>query len=128
LNADLADTAVGTIAFVFIGYALCKGNPPDGNSFIDLNPDNILVIKTDNYVDVYYLLSFACVACTIMSGALAERAFHGPYGVYSGVVAGFIFPTVAYWTWSTDGWLLKLGYLDTAGTPCLHGQLLVRFV
>jgi Amt family ammonium transporter len=100
---------------MFIGYALCKGQAPEGNSFMAIDPGNIMLVKTPSPVDVYYLLSFACVACTIMSGALAERAFHGPYGIYAGVVAGFIFPTVAYWTWTTTGWLFQLGYLDTAG-------------
>lgn len=80
-----------------------------------LQAKNLGVYNVESYIDVFYLMSFAGVSSTIMSGALSERAYHGPYGGFSAVTTGFLFPSVAYWVWAPGGWLFQLGFLDTAG-------------
>jgi Amt family ammonium transporter len=40
------------------------------------------------------------------------------YGNYAN--AGFVYPPVTHWTWTEDGWLNKLGYVDYSGCGPIH--------
>lgn len=49
-------------------------------------------------------MQFAATACTIVSGAIAERARFESYILYSGFMAAWVYPIVAHANWSTSGW------------------------
>ena len=47
--------------------------------------------------------TFAGAGCTIVSGAIAERATFLAYCLYSIVLTGFVYPPVVHMMWSTTG-------------------------
>lgn len=40
-----------------------------------------------------------------MSGAMAERVSIFGYLLYTILISTFVYPIVAHWVWSSDGWL-----------------------
>ena len=47
---------------------------------------------------------FAATACTIVSGAIAERARFESYLLYSVFMAGWVYPIITHSVWSPMGW------------------------
>jgi Amt family ammonium transporter len=56
--------------------------------------------------------AFCATCCTIVSGAMAERTQLKGFGTYSIIMTCFIYPIVAYWGWSGEGFL---NYKDSDG-------------
>eukprot|EP00045_Choanoeca_perplexa_P018914 m.1775 g.1775 ORF g.1775 m.1775 type:complete len:72 (+) comp2572_c0_seq1:3-218(+) len=51
--------------------------------------------------------AFAATASTILSGAVAGRMKFFTYVYISAFVSGFVYPVVAHWAFSEDGWLVS---------------------
>ena len=64
-------------------------------------------------------MAFVATACSIVSGALAERIKIWPFFLFCAVLTGFIYPIVGAWTWG-GGWLSELGFSDFAGSTIVH--------
>jgi Amt family ammonium transporter len=47
---------------------------------------------------------FAATACTIVSGAIAERARVEAYIIYSFFMASWVYPVIIHSIWSSAGW------------------------
>lgn len=55
-----------------------------------------------------------------MSGGAAERmTFFGYIGLSIGF-SGLIYPFAAHWGFDPNGWLIKMGYHDFAGSGTVH--------
>ena len=108
--------AVGAtgLGFSALGYALSQGTP-NGNPFMSMDASNMLLLNVSSYSQMFNTWAFAVVCALLPSGALAERTYHGAYAVFCVITGAFIFPVVSYWVWSPNGWLFKLGFLDSAG-------------
>jgi Amt family ammonium transporter len=52
---------------------------------------------------------------------MLDRTRFAAYIMFGVVFAGFIYPTVAHWTWG-GGWLAQDGFLDFAGSSIVHLQ------
>lgn len=65
-------------------------------------------------------MAFAATAATIVSGAVAERMNFGAFCILSGYMTGWVYPVVAHWVWSPNGWLYKDEFIDFAGTGVVH--------
>lgn len=81
------------------------------------------------YAHFAFALSFAATAATIMSGAVAERMNFKAYIPLTVVTVSFVYPVIAHWVWSSNGWmsafktddrLFGVGVLDFAGSLVVH--------
>jgi Amt family ammonium transporter len=78
----------------------------------------------------FFEWTFAATACTIVSGAIAERAKIESYVVYSFFMAAWVYPVITHSIWSWSGWasmfrtsgplLFKSGAIDYAGSGAVH--------
>jgi hypothetical protein len=62
---------------------------------------------------------FAATACTIVSGAIAERARLEAYILYSFFMASWVYPVLIHSVWSQAGW----ASMFRCGPPCLLSPL-----
>ncbi|MCK9322509.1 MAG: ammonium transporter [Candidatus Methanomethylophilaceae archaeon] len=118
------DMAFATIVFIAIGCSFAYGTDLNGWGIIGI-PD-LFMSHTDlsnGYTSGAYILFqlvFAGATATIVSGGMAERTKFGSYCLYSIVICTFVYPVVCHWVWSSNGWLLNMGYIDFAGSTAVH--------
>lgn len=83
---------------------------------------------TPGYASWYWNWAFAAASATILSGAVAERSTFHAYLMYSFMMTTWVYPVVAHWLWSKDGWLssykdnaiLQIGAIDFSGSGVVH--------
>lgn len=124
--------AVGLIVFYFIGYGLMFGK---SNGFFGF--DGFMLShwggteeQADMWSFVFFIFQavFCATGATIVSGAVAERIKFGTYILFVVFMCAIIYPVFGHWAWSslwqeegaTQGWLVKLGFLDFAGSSVVH--------
>lgn len=69
---------------------------------------------------VAYQMMFAVITPALITGATADRLKFGAYAIFIGVWSLLVYPTVAHWVFSPNGWLFKRGALDFAGGAVVH--------
>ena len=67
-----------------------------------------------------YQMMFAVITPALITGATADRMKFGAYAVLIGVWAVVVYPVVARWVFSPNGWLFGRGALDFAGGAVVH--------
>lgn len=72
--------------------------------------------------DFFFQVVFVATACSIISGAIAERMKLWPFLVFVVVMTGFIYPLEGSWTWNGNSvfGLYTLSYSDYAGSGIVH--------
>ncbi len=69
-------------------------------------------------------MMFAATACTIASGAMAERVRYSSYLIGACLITGIIYPVFGSWVWGGyadgSGWLKEMGFIDFAGSTVVH--------
>ena len=86
--------------------------------------------RAPQYYQWIFQWAFATTACTIVSGAIAERTRFEAYFFYSFFMAAWVYPIVVHSVWSTNGWanmnrgngplLFERGAIDFAGSGAVH--------
>ena len=128
---NLADMAVGALAFWAVGFGFAFGS--DGGSIIGTDTF-FLSGMSESFADgdvlatpsfFFFQVVFAATAVTIASGAMAERTKFSAYLLFSLVMSGFIYPVVVHMFWHGDGILsdLNIGdarFSDFAGSSIVH--------
>ncbi|VVC43294.1 Ammonium transporter,Ammonium transporter AmtB-like domain [Cinara cedri] len=118
LMKNILDLFFCAISYWLIGYGLAYGGGGCGyygkEYFASVGMPEI---KNGVW---FFQYVFAATAATIISGAVAERCNFIAYVFYSVIISGFTYPIVSHWVWSSDGWLLKLGYTDFSGAGAVH--------
>ncbi len=117
---NLMDFCIGTIMFIFLGFGLMMSENylfgligvPDLQIFTNFND-----FPWSSFV---FNLVFCATAATIVSGAMAERTKFISYCIYSGLISLVVYPIEAGWVWNSQGWLAQLGFIDFAGSACIH--------
>ncbi len=123
LMKNLMDFCIGTVCFMFIGFGLMMGEDmiagfvgiPNLNMFTDFS--GFMETNASSFV---FNLVFCATAATIVSGAMAERTKFSSYCIYSAILSLIVYPIEAGWTWNPAGWLANLGFIDFAGSACIH--------
>ncbi|XKL63860.1 hypothetical protein PGB90_006224 [Kerria lacca] len=115
---NFLDSLICSIVFWLTGYAIAFG---DGNAYIGWTWFAGINIPNNLWSEWFFQYTFASTAGTILSGAVAERCSFITYLSYSLFMSGFIYPVIVHWTWSYQGWLKQLGFIDYAGGMLIHG-------
>ncbi|XP_071509116.1 putative ammonium transporter 1 [Diadema antillarum] len=122
LLKNVLDVCIGAVAYWAIGYAFAFGG--QANAFIGYRYFFFEGLQSENLSHFFFHFVFAATAATIVSGAMAERTEFGAYFIYSSAITGVIYPIVAHWAWSAEGWLANgpngLAYQDFAGSGVVH--------
>ena len=116
---NLMDFCIGTVAFSFLGAGLMLGEDKLAG-LVGLPTlgvwNNFTSFDWSSFV---FNLVFCATAATIVSGAVAERTKFSSYCIYSFIISLVIYPIEAHWVWG-GGWLVKHGFIDFAGSACIH--------
>ncbi|MBQ6476202.1 MAG: ammonium transporter [Clostridia bacterium] len=121
---NLMDFCIGTVVFVLLGFSLMMAEDYI-LGFIGVPNLKILTdfggfLRDGNAPLFVFNLVFCATAATIVSGAMAERTKFLSYCIYSGVISLFVYPIEAGWVWNSQGWLVKMGFHDFAGSAAIH--------
>ena len=65
-------------------------------------------------------MMFAVITPALITGATADRLKFSAYVILIGVWSVLVYPTVAHWVFSPNGWLFHKGALDFAGGAVVH--------
>ena len=126
----LINLAISFLMFWAIGFSFAFGT---GNDFIgssgwfmnnnDTATDfaSLAYSATNFEVTFFFQVVFCAVSLAIVFGAMLDRTKFIGYILFAVVFTGFIYPTVAHWTWG-GGWLLQDGFQDFAGSSIVHLQ------
>jgi Amt family ammonium transporter len=121
LMKNFGVVAVSSIVFYLVGYGVMFG---EGNAFLGLAsffPNNGGAdADLPPYVFLFFQLVFAATACTIVSGAIAERGRLLTFFLFTALATLLIYPVVGHWVWG-GGWLSEMGFIDFAGSTVVHG-------
>jgi Amt family ammonium transporter len=126
----LINLSVTFLMFWAVGFAFAFGT---GNDFIGSsgwfmdngNPGSdyasLAYSQTNFEVTFFFQAVFCAVSLAIVFGAMLDRTKFIGYIIFAIAFTGFIYPTVAHWTWG-GGWLLQDGFQDFAGSSIVHLQ------
>jgi Amt family ammonium transporter len=117
----LADFAVSTIAYFFVGYAVAYGV-----SFF-VGAESLAAKNGYELVKFFFLLTFAAAIPAIVSGGIAERARFGPQLIATAALVGLIYPLFEGAVWAgrfgLQGWIeatTGAAFHDFAGSVVVH--------
>lgn len=117
---NLMDFCIGTIMFIFLGFGLMMS---EDYLFGLIGVPNLQIFTDFNnfpWSSFVFNLIFCATAATIVSGAMAERTKFISYCIYSGLISLVVYPIEAGWVWNSQGWLAQFGFIDFAGSACIH--------
>ena len=130
LTKNIALYSISVIMFMIVGYNLMypgsgSGIIPDLSFF--LGADNTAEAVVASGGDVYYSgiadhffqVVFVATACSIISGAVAERMKLWPFLFFCVFMTSIIYPIQGYWKWG-GGFLDAAGFSDFAGSGVVH--------
>jgi Amt family ammonium transporter len=123
LSKIIADFAVSTLAYFFVGYWVAYG-------VTFLQPADQLIAENGySLVKFFFLLTFAAAIPAIISGGIAERAKFGPQLCATLLIVAFIYPFFEGMMWNgnfgVQAWLeAQFGapFHDFAGSVVVHGM------
>ncbi len=119
---NLMDFCIGTVVFMLLGFSLLVGQEAVGG-FIGVPSLGLFTdfssFVAENASSFVFNLVFCATAATIVSGAMAERTRFISYCIYSALISLVVYPVEAGWVWG-NGWLVNKGFVDFAGSACIH--------
>jgi len=118
LFKNLMDACCGAVLFWLVGYAVAYG--PNGGTFSGIGYVGLKGVEDSEFNAFFFQWAFAATAATIVSGSVAERCTHTAYFTYTALLTAWVYPVVAHWVWSDDGFLAALGVIDFAGSGVVH--------
>ena len=138
---QVANLIAGATAWYLVGYAFSFGVSLDTrlrNRFIGNYVFALHRIREANhnttgfgYAWFFQSLCYALVCNAIVAEALGTRASRLAHVLSTLAMTGFLFPVIAHWVWSSEGWLSAIrpeteppigtvGAIDFAGSGVVH--------
>lgn len=119
----LADFAVSTIAYFFIGYGVAYG------IHFFAGAETLMAKNGYELTRFFFLLTFAAAIPAIISGGIAERARFHPQLAATFLIVGFVYPFFESIAWNhafgIQDWLARTfgaGFHDFAGSVVVHAM------
>jgi ammonium transporter, Amt family len=131
LMKNFLDFCISVLVFLFLGFGLMFGSSAGG--WIGTDGFWLSTRAGDDPLWAFWFFQavFAGTACTIVSGAMAERTKFIGYLTYAAFLTAIVYPLGGHWAWGsfgggygvggTQGWLEALGFVDFAGSTVVHG-------
>jgi len=117
----LADFAVSTLAYFFIGYSIAYGVSFFSGAEVLMQKNGYELVK------FFFLLTFAAAVPAIVSGGIAERARFGPQLAASFLIVALVYPFFEGIVWNqqfgVQAWLKQTfaeEFHDFAGSIVVH--------
>jgi len=122
--------SISFLMFWAVGFSLAFGT---GSGFIGssgwfLDKSNsavdfasLVYSNTPVEAQFFFQVAFVAVSLAIVFGTMLDRTKFIGYVIFGVIFTGFIYPTVAHWTWG-GGWLFARGFQDFAGSSIVHLQ------
>jgi Amt family ammonium transporter len=132
LTKNTAIPMIGVLTYCLVGFSLMY--PGDSWLFgewlakptVGIGTDDAGVTSAYNagytyWTDFLFQAMFCATACTIVSGAMAERVKLLPFLVFATLFTAAVYPVVGSWKWGM-GWLQDLStpFYDFAGSTLVH--------
>lgn len=129
---NISDVNVSGLGFWALGYAIAF--VPSGNGFAGGDGANAMFLHNigehGGETSWFFQWCFVSTCASIVSGAVAERCKMVCYLAYAGFMSAIVYPVIAYWAWSSGGWLspfnsdadsrIGVGVIDFAGSGVVH--------
>ena len=127
--------AMGLISVIWatVGFSLAFGGTGKyiGNFDFALMKDLATIESLPGYTGDFALvipvlaffafqMMFAVITPALITGATADRLKFSAYAILIAVWAIVVYPTIARWVFSPNGWLFQRGALDFAGGAVVH--------
>jgi len=129
LTKNISLYSIACIMYMIVGYNLMYGGGsgviPALTFFLgaDHTAEAVLASGGDIYYsgisDHFFQVVFVATACSIISGAVAERMKLWPFLWFCVIMTAFIYPIQGYWKWG-GGFLDVAGFSDFAGSGVVH--------
>lgn len=127
------DFCIGCIVYLFLGFGLQFGESWNGivgttGFWLSGSHDG----HHPMWIFWFFQVGFATVACTIASGAMAERTKFLGYITYAALFMFMVYPLTGHWAWGdaggawgiggAKGWLetFNIPFIDFAGSSVVH--------
>jgi Amt family ammonium transporter len=111
--------SIVTVVWVLCGYSLAFGNDV-GGLIGGLNRIGLSGAGSSELLFVIFQMMFAIITPALISGAVAERMRFSAWVAFTALWALLVYPVVAHWGFSADGWLFAWGVRDFAGGLVVH--------
>ncbi len=119
----LADFAVSTLAYFFVGYAIAYGVNFMASADVLATKSGVELVK------FFFLLTFAAAAPAIVSGGIAERARFWPQVAAAALIVGLVYPFYEGLVWgeryNVQAWFesaFGAKFHDFAGSVVVHAM------
>ncbi|OLY83397.1 Ammonium transporter 1 [Smittium mucronatum] len=121
--------AVTSIQWTFFGYSLSfseySQNPFIGDFYYGLfinvyGSTNPIAPEIPAITFSIFQCLFSAITSTIYIGSVSDRVRVLPLIVFFFLWSTLVYDFIAYWNWSPNGWLSKLGVYDYAGGNVVH--------
>ena len=130
LTKNISLYSIAVIMYMIVGYNLMypsvgSGIIPELSFFLggDNTAEDVITSGGDIYYsgisDHFFQVVFVATACSIISGAVAERMKLWPFLLFCVFMTSIIYPVQGYWKWG-GGFLDEAGFSDFAGSGVVH--------
>ncbi len=115
--------AVVSVTWVLVGFSLFWGADAGAGLVGGLDFIGLDGIREPGAVDftfppdvfVMFQMMFAVITGALITGAAADRTRFLPLMGFIALWSIAVYPLIAHWAWSSDGWMAALGVKDFAG-------------